>query len=663
LQVAAPDSDASGAADAVVPVSDQLLRERPAGLDVAFVVMPFADIQTPAIGVSLLQAQLVARGRSSRVFYFNIRFAELIGEPLYRRLSDGLSANALVGEWFFADCAFGNTIPPEYEYVSRVLSRSATPDLVADIIEARRFRHSFINQCAADISEVQPRIVGFTTAFDQTCACLAVAKTIKSWVDPPVVVFGGANCEGGMGRQLLASVDWIDNVCTGEGDEAFPAFVDEVIQGNCAAAIPGMPGQRTSSVADPPMIRNLNALPAPNYRDYLERVRASPLGKSLQPRLLFQSSRGCWWGEKQHCTFCGLNGQGMAYRSKSADAVFEELETLVTTYGVKQLSSVDNILDVRHIAALFPRLRDSGLGVELFYEVKANLRFDQLAVLKAGGVTAIQPGLESLSNQVLRLMKKGCTALQNIQLLRWCKELGMTVAWNILSGFPGESAEAYEAMAALMPLLMHLPAPVACAPIRLDRFSPLFTQCAQLGLSRVRPKPAYYYVFPFGRLELERIAYFFDFDYSDGRHPEEYTAALHRAVASWWRAALQPDEQQPHLDATWISRDEVVIRDTRDCATKPSTRYFGMEARVLAACDQARSLSGVARQLGGIATDQAILSCLQDLIDCGHVVEMEGSFLTLAVMRNRSAMIGECVRDDNIGANAAVTPEPLLHSV
>jgi ribosomal peptide maturation radical SAM protein 1 len=633
-------------------------------VDVAFVVMPFADIHSPAIGVSLLQAQLDRRGRTSRILYFNLRFAELIGETLHRRLSEGLSANALVGEWFFADCAFGNAVPPDYDYVSRVLSRSAPPDLVAEIIEARRCRHAFIDACAAEISALQPRIVAFTTMFDQTCACLAVAKTLKSQAAPPLVVFGGANCEGDMGRQLLASIDWIDNVCTGEGDEVFPAFVDEFVRRGSAPSLPGLPGRAAcSGQADPAMIRDLDALPAPNYQDYLDRVQDSSFGDALQPRLLFQSSRGCWWGAKQHCTFCGLNGQGMSYRSKSAEATFQELAGLAADYGIKQLSSVDNILDVRHIATLFPRLRDSGLGLELFYEVKANLRFDQLALLKAGGVTAIQPGLESLSNDVLRLMKKGCTALQNIQLLRWCKELGMTVAWNILGGFPGEPIEAYDAMAALVPLLTHLPPPVACSTIRLDRFSPLFVGGERLGLRRVRPKPAYYYIFPFGRLELQRIAYFFDFDYADGRRPDDYMAPLHRAVGAWWQAALRPDEQQPRLEAIWAAHDDVTMRDSRDCAAEPARRVSGLAARVLAACDQARSLSGVARHLRGVATDRTILACLQDFMDRAYVVEMEGLFLTLAVMGNRAAMIGECARDDDIGADAAVAADPLLYSV
>ena len=72
----------------------------------------------------------------------------------------------------------------------------------------------------------------------------------------------------------------------------------------------------------------------------------------------------------------------------------------------------------------FPETLERGSRVKLFYETKANLRFEQLATLWKGGVRWIQPGIESFSNPVLRLMKKGTTAFQNIQLLRWCRELG-----------------------------------------------------------------------------------------------------------------------------------------------------------------------------------------------------------------------------------------------
>src|ERR1700747_1625319 len=122
-----------------------------------------------------------------------------------------------------------------------------------------------------------------------------------------------------------------------------------------------------------------------------------------------------------------------------------------------------------------------GSKLEFFLETKSNLRFEQLRTLRRGGVRAIQPGIESFSNQVLQLMRKGCTGLQNIQLLRWCEELGITVFWNLLYGFPGESPVEYARMAELIPLLAHLQKPGYCGRIHVDRFSPLFTNTGLCG--------------------------------------------------------------------------------------------------------------------------------------------------------------------------------------
>src|SRR5262249_51568635 len=152
-----------------------------------------------------------------------------------------------------------------------------------------------------------------------------------------------------------------------------------------------------------------------------------------------------------------------------------------------------------------------------------------------GGVYALQPGIESLSNQVLRLMGKGCTGLQNIQFLRNCQELGIQAMWNLLYGFPGESPEEYERQAELIPLLGHLRPPMTAGPFRLDRFSPMYMHADAYGLSGIRPNFAYYYVYPMGRMDLERLAYHFEFDYADGRDPELYTVRVRRAVSQWSR--------------------------------------------------------------------------------------------------------------------------------
>jgi len=604
-------------------------------MDVVFAVLPFADVDRPAIGVSLLKAEADRLGFSSRIVYCNFDLAEAITIHLYNQISESLPSESLIGDWFFADLLFGDRIPGEQEYISKILARFAQPVLVSQILEARARRAAFIDRAVERIHALRPRVVAFTTTFHQTCACMAVAERLKRLPDPPIVVFGGANCEGVMGWQILNSFPVVDYVCTREGDVVFPRLLERLLREGNREGFQGILRQGEScEVTTPEMIRDLNALPYPDYTDYFARLKESPLAAQLTVDILVETSRGCWWGAKHHCTFCGLNGDTMEFRSKSPDRAFDEITTLSDTYGVKRVSAVDNILDLRLAPVLFPKLQASGLDLELFYEVKANLRQDQVAMMRAGGVRSVQPGIESFSNQVLRLMEKGCTGLQNIQLLRWCEEAGIMAAWNLLSGFPGEDPAEYTRMAQLVPLLVHLQPPASCAPIRLDRFSPFFTRAEHFGLRRVRPTPAYYYVYPFGRRELARLAYFFDFDYPEEQPPRDYVRGVKEAIDRWYavRSAEVKPEHYPKLDAT-IEGDEVRIEDTRPCALAAVQLLRRLEARLLLACDTARTVSGLAKDCH--ASAEEVLEGLASLQAQKLLIEMDGHYASLPVLRNR----------------------------
>jgi ribosomal peptide maturation radical SAM protein 1 len=204
-------------------------------------------------------------------------------------------------------------------------------------------------------------------------------------------------------------------------------------------------------------------------------------------------------------------------------------------YDTGRLMMADNILDSKYLSSVIPRLRGSGL--ELFYEVKSNLTKASLRAMRAAGVTWIQPGIESLSDHTLKLMGKGTTAMQNIQLLRWCAELSVKPSWNILYGFPGEDPQEFQSMAQLTADLFHLTAPSVVLQFRMDRFSPYFNDSAQYGLTNVRPYWSYRFAYPgLSQNDLADIAYFFEFDYSDGRDPREEAQPLVEAAAAWHNA-------------------------------------------------------------------------------------------------------------------------------
>jgi ribosomal peptide maturation radical SAM protein 1 len=636
------DADASSATD---ERDDQ--SERETATDVVFVVMPFADTERPAIGVSLLQAAVRDAGYASAIEYCNIVFADEIGAELYSVVASGFTPDMLVGEWLFADEVFGDRIPPPEAFVEQVLASRAPPGFVEQVPFIRGLRDAYLDGCVATIMARRPRIVGFTTTFHQTCASLAVAKRLKELDDAPIVVFGGANCEGEMGVEMLASFGWIDCVCGGEADRSFPRLLG-VLLGAEKGPIGGVLLRGDEKTAQRSMpVMDMDALPLPDYDDYFEQVDAARTVDRATTHIIVETSRGCWWGAKHHCTFCGLNGDTLTFRSKSPERAFEEITALTARHGLDRVGCVDNILDHSYIDTLFPMLAESDLELELFYEVKANLRHDQLVKLRRGGMRQIQPGIESFSNPVLKLMDKGVSGVQNVQLMRWCEELDILCSWNLLAGFPNEPASEYARMAEMLPLLVHLNPPLSCGRLRLDRFSPFHARHESYGFRRVRPARAYFYVFPLGRRAMHRLAYFFDYDYADGRVPDDYLGPVTAAIAQW-TAGRMLGADAPRLDAEFEAA-AIVVTDTRPVAQAPRHVLEGVSARIYELCDVAKSLPVLLRDPVLAGREDEVRAALERLLENRLMLLDDGRYASLAVFRNRRTML----TDERVEAAAA----------
>ncbi len=359
-----------------------------------------------------------------------------------------------------------------------------------------------------------------------------------------------------------------------------------------AAGIPGIVTRcdgRSVPAAAPDRIRDLDRLPDPDYDDYFAALRRSSLGASVKPALLIESGRGCWWGMKSHCTFCGLNGSTLAFRAKSAERVYAELERQRRRYGVGNFLAVDNIMSYDYFRTLLPMLKERNPGITLFYEVKANLKRAHVEMLRDAGVRSIQPGIESLNSNVLRLMRKGVTALQNVQLLRLCREYGVELAWNLLYGFPGESPEDYTATAGLVDALDHLRPPGAVARIRLDRFSPHFDRPEEFGIVGIRPFAIYGHIYQLPAESIANVAYFFEFEYADGRRPAEYAEPALAKVREW-KARRGGD-----LIKSYGTRPELTLVDTRAGRERIDFPLNGLQREIYDFCDEIRSRADIER--------------------------------------------------------------------
>ena len=428
-------------------------------MDIVLVSMPFAEVQRPSIALGLLRAALRNTDIQSEVVYGNFGLAETIGLVAYQAMQS-TPTDHLLGEWCFAGRLFPDAAKSDEEYLNLVLEVRchgfpAELEQRKDQMRWVRARSdAYVDRLADSIVARRPKIVGCSSVFQQHCASLALLKRIRELSPDTVLLMGGANCEGEMGVETLRAFPWVDCIVSGEADAIFADLCKVLLEHGRAAdpgALPyGAISQRhlrrtfpivsEESLPTPrSLIRDLDSLPVPDYDHYFEALSASTLSNLIQPGLLAESSRGCWWGEKFHCTFCGLNGSGLKYRSKSPDRVLTELSELKRRYGIGGIQFVDNILDMSFFKTVLPKLAASEEKYSLFYETKANLKREQVELLARAGVRWIQPGIESLDDNVLALIAKGNSALMNLQLLKWSREFGIDAAWNLLCGVPGES--------------------------------------------------------------------------------------------------------------------------------------------------------------------------------------------------------------------------------
>jgi hypothetical protein len=134
-------------------------------------------------------------------------------------------------------------------------------------------------------------------------------------------------------------------------------------------------------------------------------------------------------------------------------------------------------------------------------------------------------------------------------------------------------------------------------------------------------------VFPFGRRDLARLAYYFEFDFADGRDPAGYASAMTREVHTWLRLH---ERDPPRLEARWRDGGFDVV-DDRPCAVAGTHRLDGLEAVLYKVCDAAHP----AGSLSAYGDQRSVFESIARLVDRRLLIEVDGRFLSLAVFRER----------------------------
>jgi hypothetical protein len=285
---------------------------------------------------------------------------------------------------------------------------------------------------------------------------------------------------------------------------------------------------------------------------------------------------------------------------------------------------------MKYIDQLFGKFAADHCDLDVFIETKSNLHKQQIRTLAAGGVKCMQPGLESLSAIQLKAMDKGVTPMQNIVCLKWSFYYRVTVSWNILLGFPGETNEDYLRQIDMIPSLLHLQPPEATGKFWLERFSPYYARPSEYGVRMTGPGSAYEYVYDARQVDLKKIAYDFEYELDNWRVDPHVYQELVSTIERWQR--LHATSDRPFL---YYSKalGYVTVYDGRDPKAPTRQRYDGVAALVIELCNEApKAAEQLLSALASLDTSQAQLEpILADLTSRRILYQERGRYFTLAI--------------------------------
>ena len=293
-------------------------------------------------------------------------------------------------------------------------------------------------------------IAGFSICLCQLTSSLYLIRRLKQEYPHLTIIIGGSTFAQDSVLDLLRVFREIDYAVWGEGEIPLNVLVHHLLDSG-PKHVPAIPG--AASLNSPPdpqskvfsQIKNLSLLPPPDFDDYFREVKNLPPDKTFFPVLTAEISRGCWWrqgsgrDETGGCAFCSLNRQWQGYRTKKPHQAVAEIDALTSRYQTLTVNFMDNLLPLKESRDIFERLAGLGKDLRIFAEIRANTPGDLLDIMAGAGLWEVQIGLEALSSSMLKKMNKGTTAVENLEIMKRCEELGLINTANLIVQFPGRA--------------------------------------------------------------------------------------------------------------------------------------------------------------------------------------------------------------------------------
>jgi len=305
------------------------------------------------------------------------------------------------------------------------------------------------------------------------------------------------------------------------------------------------------------------------------------------------------------------------------------VEHLTSKYKTLSVAFMVNLLPLRHSRELFLELNKLKKDLRLFAEIRATTPRKVLKAMGDAGTNKVQVGIEALSTRLLKKLNKGTSAIQNLEIMKHCEELGISNISNLILHFPSSDAEDVEETLRALEFVLPF------RPLRVVHFwlglgSPVWEDPRAFGLKAVFNHPNYGVLFPrhiCRSMELMIQSYRGDLGCQ-----RKLWRPVKKRVRAWKRSyeELHSGPSKSSILSFRDGRDFLIIRQRRLGAEPLTHRLVGTSRGIYLFCQRNRSVKRIIGHFPETGEDR-IVPFLKMMVDKKLMFEEDGKYLSLAV--------------------------------
>jgi len=296
--------------------------------------------------------------------------------------------------------------------------------------------------------DFKPKLVVLDTSTRSIYNDVKVGELIKGALPESFVVLVGTH-PSVLPKETLKLSNKIDAVARGEYDYTILELAEILEDNSSLDSVDGLSfrsGEDITHNKERSLIEDVDKLPFLSrvYRRHLN-VRNYYFAAADYPVIQIITARGC----PNRCFFClyPQTFHSRKFRPRSAENVVEEFFYIKDNFPeVKEIGFEDDTFTASRKRAreISKILIESKNRQKWYTNVRPDLDFETMALMKKAGCRLVTVGFESASQKVLDGMHKGLKLEQSIEFMRYAKKLGILVHGCIMVGNPGETRETME---------------------------------------------------------------------------------------------------------------------------------------------------------------------------------------------------------------------------